>query len=529
MNAAAAGAAAADAPRNPWVIAFLVAMASFMEVLDSTIVNVVLPYIAGGMGVSQDEATWVVTTYLVSDAIILTASHYIAKLLGRKRFFLICLAGFTIASLGCGIAWNLSMLLGFRVLQGLAGGGMVPLAQSILADSFPPAKRSQAFALFGIAVVTAPMIGPTLGGYIADNYSWHWCFLINVPVGIFAMIMIGIHLPSHHLSADERRALLEGGFDVIGFMLIATALASLELVMDRGLINDWFDSGFIVAVSTIGVLAFLALIPWQLHRHNPLIDIRMVATRQFGFCLVVMLATGSILIATTQFLPLLVQQHFGYTATWAGLMLSPGGLVTIGMMLFVGRAAARIQPRWLIATGALIASLSMLGLTSVYAGLDFWYFVRWRMLLSVGLPLIFIPIMTAAYNSIPRNRIDMASALINAARNTGGALGAALGANVVATRSQFHQLRLAEHVIPSSPQYQATHQRVSSYFLGQGSSPGEAATQTLHWIYAQVQAQAALLAYIDLFKVLAVISLLAVPLALSLRHVNLGGGPRGGH
>lgn len=517
------------APKNPWLIAIVVAVASFMEVLDTTIANVALPYIAGGMGVSEDESSWVVTTYLVANAIILTSSHFLARLLGRKRFFLTCLAAFTASSIACGFAWNLGSLLMFRVVQGLAGGGMVPVAQSILADSFPPEKRSQAFSLFGIAVVVAPVVGPTLGGWLSDNYSWHWCFLINGPVGVAAMALIALHLPAKPQTAEERRQLLAGGFDVVGFMLIATALASLEVVLDRGLIDDWFDSGFITAVAAIGLLSFAAMIPWQLHRPNPLIDVRMVATRQFGACLLVMLGAGAILLATTQFLPLLVQQHYGYTATWAGLVLSPGGLVTMAMMLIVGRVAGRMQPRWLIAAGALVVAVSMHGLTNVYADLDFWYFARSRMLLSIGLPLIFIPMLTASYNAVPQNRTDMASALINAARNTGGSIGAALGANVIAHREQFHQSRLVEHVMPSSPQYQASLQQAKDYFLAHGSTSAEAAKQAVAWIAQQVQQQAAFLAFDDLFWVLMLVSLAAVPLALSLRSVKLGGGPRAAH
>jgi DHA2 family multidrug resistance protein len=309
---------------NPWLIAVLVALATFMEVLDTTIANVVLPYIAGGMGVSEDEASWVVTTYLVANAVSLTASSFLARLVGRKTFFLICLALFTISSLMCAYAWNLQALLLSRIIQGLGGGGMVPVAQSILADSFPPAKRGQGFALFGVAVVVAPVVGPTLGGWLADNLSWRWCFLINGPVGLVALTLIAAILTESEAAIAERRG-ERGGFDFVGFLLVATFLGALEVMLDRGLEDDWFASSFIVAVACVCALAFVLMIPWEISRRNPMIDLRMVATRQFGACFVVMLATGAILYATTQFLPRLVQENFGYTATWAGLMLSPGG------------------------------------------------------------------------------------------------------------------------------------------------------------------------------------------------------------
>ncbi len=357
MSAATIEANDASAPSiagaNPWLIALVVALASFMEVLDTTIANVALPYIAGGMGVSEDEASWVVTTYLVSNAIILTASSFLARMFGRKTFFLISLGLFTVSSILCGFAPNLNALLLFRILQGLGGGGMVPVAQSILADAFPPAKRGQAFAVFGVAVVVAPVVGPTLGGWLSDNISWQWCFLINGPVGVLAIALIASILKESTTARAEKRPQQQGqGFDVIGFMLVATFLGALEVVLDRGLEDDWFGSPFIITFTVISALAFVLMIPWGLTRANPIIDLRMVATRQFGACFLVMLATGAILLATTQFLPQLVQQDFGYTATWAGLVLSPGGVVTMVMMFVVGRLAAKVQPKYLIIAGA---------------------------------------------------------------------------------------------------------------------------------------------------------------------------------
>ena len=528
MSTGAAGvgtsAAASRASANPWLIAILVAFATFMEVLDTTIANVALPYIAGGMGVSEDEASWVVTTYLVANAVALTASGFLARLLGRKSFFLICLALFTASSVLCGFAWSLQSLLFVRVLQGL-GGGMVPDSQSILADAVPPAKRAQGFALFGVAVVVAPVVGPTLGGYLADNYSWHWCFLINGPVGVGAIALIALLLREAAGAVQkQRRQLLErGGFDVVGFVLVATFLGALEIVLDRGLVDDWFSSTFIVTFALISAAAFVLMIPWEASRRNPMIDIRMVGTRQFGACFVVMLAIGAILYATTQFLPQLVQQNFGYTATWAGLVLSPGGVVTMVMMFVVGRLSGKLQPKYLIMAGAIVVALSMYDMTRVYGDLDFWFFARSRMLLGIGLPLIFLSITTASYDGIPPEKTDQASALINAARNTGGSIGVSLASNVLAHREQFHQSRLVESVIPSSIQYQDTLQHMTNYFASAGSSLAQAQQQAIQWIGQQVQTQASFLAYMDVFWVLMLVSLVAVPLALALRKVKLGG------
>jgi MFS transporter, DHA2 family, multidrug resistance protein len=528
---AGAPATAGRAGANPWVIAVLVALATFMEVLDTTIANVVLPYIAGGLGVSEDEASWVVTTYLVANAVSLTASSFLARRFGRKSFFLICLGLFTASSVLCGFAWNLDSLLLFRILQGLGGGGMVPVSQSILADSFPPEKRGQGFALFGVAVVVAPVVGPTLGGWLADNWSWNWCFLINGPVGVIAMALIALILRESAASVVERKRLLlqGGGFDLVGFVLVATFLGSLEVMLDRGLEDDWFGSSFIVGVAVISALAFLLMIPWESSRRNPTIDVRMVATRQFGSSFVVMLATGAILYATTNGVPQLVQEDFGYTATWAGLVLSPGGVVTMLMMFVVGRLSAKIQPKYLIAVGAAICALSMYQMTDVYSDLGFWFFAHTRMVLGLGLPLVFIPITAASYDGIPRDKTDQASAMINAARNTGGSIGISLFSNVLTHREQYHQSRLIESVVPSSTQYQHTLQQLTHYFAVQGSSLAQAHQQAIDWIGQQVQAQSSFLAYMDAFWMLMVISLAAVPLALALRKVKLGGAAPMGH
>jgi DHA2 family multidrug resistance protein len=403
---------------------------------------------------------------------------------------------------------------------------MVPVAQSILADSFPPEKRGQAFALFGLAVVVAPVVGPTLGGWLSDNISWHWCFLINGPVGLVTMALIALNL-REPTSAEEQQRL--GRFDLTGFLLVATFLGALEIVLDRGLEDDWFGSNFITAVATVCAFAFVVMIPWEMSRKTPAIDVRMLATRQFGASLLVMLATGAILLSTTQFLPQMVQQDFGYTATWAGLVLSPGGLVTMFMMFVAGRLSGKVQPKYLIIAGAIMIGLSMYDLTRLYGDSGFWFFAESRMLLGVGLPLIFLSVTAASYDGIPPEKTDQASALINAARNTGGSIGVSLASNVLLHRQQFHQNRLIEHALPSSAQYQHTLQQATTYFETLGSSVAAAQQQAIGWIGQTIQAQAALLAYMDVFWVLMLVSLAAIPLALTLRKVKPGGAAPVGH
>ncbi len=529
-GAATTGGAAAPSAyaTNPWLIAMVVSLATFMEVLDTTIANVALRYISGGLAVSADQASWVVTTYLVSNAIVLVASSYFAERLGRRRFYLLCLATFTIASVLCGLSWTLGALLAFRVIQGFAGGGMVPTSQAILADAFPPAKRGQAFALFGVAVVVAPVIGPTLGGYLSDNLSWHWCFLINGPVGIFAFALVYALLKETPKMRSMREEFRRKGvrFDLVGFLLVATFLGSLELVLDRGQTDDWFGSGFIVAMTGICVLAFLLAIPWILTRANPIIDGWLLGTRQFGSCFIVMMATGAILIATTQFIPEVVQQNYGYTATWAGLALSPGGLVTMVMMFVAGRVNSLVQPKYLIAIGSAIIALSMWQLTRLYPGLNFSFFVWSRFYIGFGLPLIFIPITSASYYGLKPEQTNQASAMINAARNIGGSIGVSIATNVLAHREQWHQSRLVEHVTPSSPAYHETLQTMTRYFAEKGATMPDAQAQATAWIGQQVQTQASFLAFIDVFHVLMLIVLCAIPLALILSNVDLkeGGG-----
>jgi len=504
---------------NPWLIAVLVAGAAFMEVLDSTIANVVLPYIAGSMAISPDEASWVLTTYLVANAVIITATGYLANRFGRKKFFVASLVLFTASSLMCGLSENFTEMLIFRVFQGLAGGGMVPLAQSILADTFPPEKRGQGFAVFGIAVVVGPVVGPTLGGWLADNVSWNWCFLINVPIGILMTIAILAILPEPSAASAQRKS---AGFDVVGFMLVATFLGALELVLDRGLEEDWFASPFIVVAASVSAIAFVLMIPWELKHPNPAVDVRMVATRQFGSSFLVMGAIGAIVLSTTQFLPQLVQQVFGYTAELAGLVLSPGGIVTMMAMMVVGRLSGSVQPKYMIAVGATLCAASMYVMTDTYSDLGFWFFAKSRMLLGVGVPLIFVPIIAASYDGIPPEKTDQASALMNVARNTGGSIGISAVSNILSRREQFHQSRLTEHLIPSGAQYQSTLNQVTNVFANLGNPLPAAQQQAIGWIGRQAQSQATYLGYVDAFWVLMLISLAAVPLALILRKVKLG-------
>ena len=522
--------ALAPGGHNPWVVAVVVSIATFMEVLDTTIANVALRNISGGLAVGPDEAAWVVTSYLVANAIALCASGWAAIYFGRKRFYMGCVLLFTISSIACGLSTSLDQLLFFRVLQGLGGGGMAPVAQSILTDSFPAEKRGQAFALYGVAIVVAPVVGPTLGGWITDNYSWHWCFLINAPVGVLALVLVHMFVEDSPEAKKKRKALgRNANFDFIGFALIATALGSLEVVLDKGQREDWLGSNFIITFTVISILAFATFVPWALLRKEPIIDLRLLLTRQFSMCFIVMMATGAILIATTQFLPELTQTYFGYNATLAGYVLAPGGVVTMVMMIVIGRVSGKVQPKYLIATGGAVIAFGMYSLTNLYADASFGFFAWSRVYIGIGLPLIFISITTASYDGIRPDQTDQASSLINMARNIGGSMGVSLAQTVLAQRMQFHQSRLVEHVFEANPHYQSMLQNLQTFFIGRGATATEATQQATSAIGQTVVTQSALLAYIDVFVALGFLSASAVPLALLLRSIKLGGASAGGH
>lgn len=514
---------------NPYLIAFVVSIATFMEVLDTTIANVALRHIAGGLAVGIDESTYVITSYLVANAIVLSISGWLSTVIGRKRFYMICVAIFTVSSLLCGFAWNLQSLVLFRILQGLGGGGMATSEQAILADSFPPHKRGQAFAIYGVAVVVAPVVGPTLGGWITDTYTWHWVFLINVPMGLLSLFLVGTLVREPSGAEEEREKLLSTGLrvDYVGFLLVAIGLGSLEYVLDEGQRNDWFGSNMIGAFAVLSAVSLLALIPWELTREDPIVDIRLLGGRQFGACFLVMLATGAVLISTTQLLPQLLQTELNYTAMLAGLALSPGGVATLVLMPVVGRLVGSVQPKYLIMFGAVIVAFSMWHLTGLTGDITYGYAALSRIFLALGLPFLFLPVTTASYDGVPPDKTNQASALINVARNIGGSMGVALAQTVLAQRQQFHQSRLIEHAAPSDLGYQQTIDAMTRYFQAQGSNASDAASQAIAWVGRTLQQQVDFLAYIDVFWTLAIVAVLMIPVAAVLRPIDLGAPARG--
>ncbi len=501
---------------NPWLIAVVVSIATFMLVLDTSIASVALLNIAGDLAADYDQATWIITSYLVANAIIIPVSGWLAGVIGRKRFYMMCVAGFTASSLLCGLAWNLQSLIFFRILQGLSGGGMAPSEQSILADTFPPEKRSQAFALYGIAVIIAPTIGPTLGGWLTDHFSWHWIFFINVPFGIMSVLLVQWLLVEPPALEEERRQRLAKGvkIDWIGFALVALWLGCQEIVLDKGQQDDWFASTLILSFTIVAVLSFVAFIPWELSRKDPIVDVRLVFTRQFGTAFAVMVAVGAILFGTTQILPQMTQEAYGYTAYLSGLVMMPGGLSMLIMMPLAGQVANYIQAKYLIAAGMFIIALAMWHMTGLDGNISFGWLSWARVYQMVGLPFLFIPINNAAYAGLPPEKTNQASAQINMARNLGGSFGISISNTELARRSQFHHARLVDHVYASSHTYQNTTNQAMHYFTAHGASPVQAKGMTMAWLGQTIAHQATLLAYIDVFWIAGVFALFLVPLIL---------------
>ncbi len=512
--------------RNPWLVAIIVSIATFMVVLDTSIANVSLRYIAGSLGASIDESTWVITTYLMANAVVLPVSGWLSNVLGRKRFYMICVALFTASSLLCGLAPNLGALIIFRVLQGLGGGGMPTSEQAILADTFPPHKRAQAFALYGIAVIVAPTIGPTLGGWITDNYSWHWIFFINVPIGIASLALVHWFVIEPEALERERRTRLAGGLKVdwIGFALIAIAFASLEWVLDRGQEDDWFHSNVIITCATIAAASFIFFIVWELTEEDPIVDIHLLCRRQFGMSFVVMLAVGAILFGSTQIMPQLLQTSFPYTAELSGLAIMPGGLAMLVVMPIAGQIAGWMQPKYWIALGLGGIALAMWHSTNLVPDADFGFFATMRVYQMIGLPFLFIPINTIAYDGLPQDKTAQASALMNVARNLGGGVGVSLANTELLQHSQLHQARLVSNLTPSSPAWQTNLNHITHYFTEHGAPTAAAQSHAYGYIGQLVSGQASLLAYIDIFRTWAIFAALLVPVVLVLIRRVSGGG-----
>jgi DHA2 family multidrug resistance protein len=509
---------------NPWLIAVVVAVAAFMEVLDTSIANVALPYMAGNLGASNDESTWVLTSYLVSNAVVLPISGWLVTVFGRKRFFMMCLVVFTISSLLCGIAPSLGAIIFFRVLQGLGGGGLQPIAQAILADTFPPEKRGLAFALYGVTVIVAPTIGPTLGGWLTDNYTWRWIFFINLPVGIIALFLV------YRLIEDPPWAKRISGaiarVDYIGVSLLIIGVGALQIMLDKGQEDDWFGSHFILALAFLAAGGLISLAVWEWFYKNPVVDVRLFKNLNFLGANGMMFILGMMLFSSLVMMPLFLQSLMGYTAESAGLVLSGGGLLLLFMMPVVGVLSTKIQSRYLVATGWLVLAFAMFYSTRQ---LDLLMSFRSASLLRVvqvaGLGFLFVPINMTSYIGMPQEKSNSVAGLVNFMRNIGSSVGTSMVTTLIARRSQVHQNYLVANVTRGGPGFAGGSGVLAAHLTAAGIDRARAAQQSVVLLYRSVIVQATTLAYIDTFLVLSGMAAVMFVLSFALKKNQPGARP----
>lgn len=506
-------AAAQQKTFNPWVIAMVVSLATFMEVLDTTITNVSLSHIAGSLAASQEESTWVLTSYLVANGIILPLSGWLSNVFGRKRFFLLCIGGFTFASFMCGVADSLPMLIIFRLLQGLAGGGLQPTQQAIIMDSFPPERRGAVFGITGITLIVAPILGPTLGGWITDNFSWRWIFYINIPVGMIAFFLVNMMVrnPEHATAKGV------GKIDYIGLGLVAIGLGALQIVLDKGQQDDWFASSFIVFFSIITALSLGFGILWLLSQKDPVVDLTLFKDRSFALGAILIFITGFVLYSSSALLPILVQSQFGYDATMAGLILSPGAIAVLFLMPISGQLVSKISARYLVLFGLTLTGTGcFLTSTHINPNMSYETFVWLRAVQMMGIPFLFIPVSTMAFMRVPKEKSTKASSLFSLMRNLGGSVGIALVTTMIARRSQVHQSELTHRVVPGDPVYEGVMQTLTANGFAHGLTESAARSQATSTLYRELLSQSAIASYADTFFYLAVLVGFAVLVALFL-------------
>jgi len=532
-------AAAKDSARlmpavNPWVVALTVTLATFMELLDTSIANVSLPYIAGGLGRSYDEVTWILTTYLVANAVVLPMSAWLSRVFGRKTYYMACVALFTITSFFCGIAPSLNIMLIARVLQGIGGGGLAPVEQAILVDTFPPAKRASAFALYTVAIVTAPAIGPVLGGYITDNYNWRWVFLINIPIGLLSLFLTGRFVHDPPSFEEERKAARTNGklnIDGVGIALIAVGSASLEILLDRGQIEDWFGSRFIVWMFAIGVSCLTAAVFWEWHQPDPVIDLRLLKVRNFAIANFFYFLFGFGLFASTTMIPQLLQSLYGYRAIDAGLVLGPGALV-ITFLAPVGAQLVQrriIHPRILLFGAVMVVGISFIHYSRFNLQTDYDHYALARALQGLGYAFFFVPLTVTAYSQLTPQQNNKASSLTNFFRNWGGSFGIAFITTMSERRQNFHQSTVGANVASSSGTLRTAVQQTAAYLQTHGFSHADAMNAAYGRYYGQLQAQTRLLAFMDCFYILGVVTLVAAPVVLLTKKFKVAGKPGAAH
>jgi MFS transporter, DHA2 family, multidrug resistance protein len=517
------GPAAARPATNPWLIAVVVAMAAFMEVLDTSIANVALPHIAGNLGVTNDQSTWVLTSYLVSNAIVLPISGWIAGAIGRKRFFMMCIVFFTLSSLLCGIAPSLSMLILFRVMQGAGGGGLQPMAQAILADTFPPQQRGLAFGLYGITAVMAPTVGPTLGGWITDNYTWRWIFYINLPVGILALYLIYLLVQDPPYAKRTTRGGLK--IDYIGIGLLTLGVGALQIMLDKGQEDDWFGSHFIVTLAIVAFVCLVSLGLWEWFHKDPIIEVRLFRNFNFLAANGMLFSLGVIYFSSLVMLPLFLQTQLGYTAENSGLVLSASGFILLFELPLIGKLTTIVPAKYLTSIGWAIMSFSMFYTVSHLDTQISFNFAQWlRVLQGLGLGFLFVPITLASYIGLPPEKSNSIAGIINFMRNIGSSVGTSMVTTLLAQRAQVHQVYLAAHTTPGNTEFTQRARALAQYFAAGGTDSSTALHRAYGLLYQELIGQATTMAYIDTFAILGVAAAIMFGLSFILKSNDPHGG-----
>jgi DHA2 family multidrug resistance protein len=509
--------------RSPWLIATVISISAFMEVLDTAIANVSLAHIAGSTSSSYDQATWVLTSYLIANATIIPMSGWLSDVFGRKRYYMCSVALFSFASLCCGLAPSLGFLILARIVQGVGGGGLQPVTQAMLIDTFPPASRSKAMSVYGFTVILAPMIGPLLGGWITDRFSWHWIFLINVPVGLLSLALVKTMVDEPPLIVEERRQRWARGvhFDLPGAALIALALGALEVMLDRGVEADWFASPLIRGAALVAAAALIAFILWELIERDPLLDMSLFKYRNFASATVIIMTIGVILFGTTQFIPQLVQQVLGYTAEQAGLALTLGGIVTLLTMPLAGILSSYVQPRTLMGLAFAVEAMAMWNMTHLDTTVTFGDIALARMWQAAPIPFLFVPLISAAYVGLPGEKTNRASAMISVGRNIGGSIGISLVQALLVRREQFHQARLVAGLQPLNPVYAHGVRALTQTLTARGAPPAAASRMAVGTLYQMVQRQANMMAFNDAFWALMLFIIIILPIVFLLKRAPL--------
>jgi len=507
-------------PVNKWVVAMTVMLPTLMVIIDTAVVNVALDHIRGSLSAGIDEATWSITSYLAANAVIVPMTGWLSRFFGRRRYLLFSVALFTVSSLLCGLAWNIQSLIVFRILQGIAGGSLQPISQAVLLETFPPVQHGMAMAIFGIGTMFGPIVGPILGGWITDNWSWHWIFFINIPIGVISLFMTTLFIrdPSYM----KRTA---ASIDYLGLIFLGLWVGCLQMILDRGQREDWFASGAIVTLAVITVIGLVLFIFKETTARYPIVDLGVF--RNYSFCIgntvvffILVNLFGSIVL-----LPIYLQTLMGYTASLSGIVLGPGGIAVLITMPIVGRLITRVNPKFVVALGVVITAWSSYLMSRFTLGADFFAVFWPRVVMGVGMGMVFIPLTTLTLSGIRREEMGNATSIFNLVRNLGGSLGVAFVTTLVARRAQFHQMRLVEHLTPFDPNFWSSSQQAVGMLQSKGLEGTAAAQGGQGVIYEQMLRHASMMSFNDAFYVLSVMMICMLPLVLFMKHIRHGSEP----